>query len=59
MPDQRLISEADMNYQLEHIAIYTKDIAESIQFYETFFAGHANRSLTRHRRLEVDHRFHH
>jgi len=30
-----------MNYQLEHVAIYTKDIAESIQFYEKFFGGHA------------------
>lgn len=29
-----------MNYQLEHIAIYTKDIAESIQFYGKFFGGH-------------------
>ncbi len=30
-----------MNYQLEHIAIYTKDITASIQFYEKFFGGHA------------------
>jgi catechol 2,3-dioxygenase-like lactoylglutathione lyase family enzyme len=30
-----------MNYQLEHVAIYTKDIAESIKFYQTFFGGHA------------------
>ncbi|HEY1236434.1 MAG TPA: VOC family protein [Candidatus Binatia bacterium] len=30
-----------MNYQLEHIAIYTQDIASSIQFYEKFFGGHA------------------
>lgn len=30
-----------MNYQLEHVAIYTKDIAESIRFYERFFGGHA------------------
>lgn len=30
-----------MNYQLEHIAICTKDIASSIQFYEKFFGGHA------------------
>ena len=30
-----------MNYQLEHVAIYTKDIAASIKFYEEFFAGHA------------------
>jgi len=29
-----------MNYQLEHVAIYTKDIAASIQFYEKFFGGH-------------------
>ncbi len=28
-----------MNCQLEHIAIYTKDIAASIKYYETFFAG--------------------
>ena len=30
-----------MNYTLEHVAIYCKDIAESIKFYEKFFAGHA------------------
>ena len=30
-----------MNYQLEHVAIYTKDIAESIKYYEKFFGGHA------------------
>ena len=30
-----------MNYQLEHVAIYTKDITASIQFYEKFFSGHA------------------
>src|SRR5438093_13346521 len=30
-----------MNYQLEHVAIYTQDIAESIKFYEKFFSGHA------------------
>lgn len=30
-----------MNYQLEHIAIYTKDIDASIKYYETFFGGHA------------------
>ena len=30
-----------MNYQLEHVAIYTKDIGESIKFYEKFFAGYA------------------
>lgn len=29
-----------MNYKLEHIAIYTMDIAESIKFYEKFFGGH-------------------
>jgi len=29
-----------MNYQLEHVAIYTKDIAASIKFYEKFFGGH-------------------
>ncbi|HKY08114.1 MAG TPA: VOC family protein [Candidatus Binatia bacterium] len=29
-----------MNFQLEHVAIYTKDIAESIKFYEKFFGGH-------------------
>ena len=29
-----------MKYQLEHIAIYTKDISESIKFYEKFFGGH-------------------
>jgi catechol 2,3-dioxygenase-like lactoylglutathione lyase family enzyme len=29
-----------MNYQLEHVAIYTKDITASIQFYEKFFGGH-------------------
>ena len=30
-----------MNYQLEHVAIYTKDIAASVNFYEKFFGGHA------------------
>jgi catechol 2,3-dioxygenase-like lactoylglutathione lyase family enzyme len=30
-----------MNYQLEHVAIYTNDIAASIKFYEKFFGGHA------------------
>ena len=30
-----------MNYQLEHIAIYTKDIDASIKYYEKFFGGHA------------------
>ena len=29
-----------MNYQLEHVAIYCKDIAESVKFYEKFFGGH-------------------
>jgi catechol 2,3-dioxygenase-like lactoylglutathione lyase family enzyme len=29
-----------MNFQLEHVAIYTKDIVESIKFYEKFFGGH-------------------
>jgi catechol 2,3-dioxygenase-like lactoylglutathione lyase family enzyme len=32
--------EVTVNYQLEHVAIYTKDIAESIKFYEKFFGGH-------------------
>ena len=30
-----------MNYQLEHIAIYTKDIAASVKYYEKFFGGQA------------------
>jgi len=30
-----------MKFQLEHVAIYTRDIAESIKFYEKFFGGHA------------------
>lgn len=30
-----------MNYQLEHVAIYTKDIAASIKYYEKFFGGQA------------------
>jgi catechol 2,3-dioxygenase-like lactoylglutathione lyase family enzyme len=30
-----------MNYQLEHVAIYTKDVDASIKFYEKFFGGHA------------------
>lgn len=30
-----------MNYQLEHVAIYCKDIAESVKFYENFFGGQA------------------
>ncbi len=30
-----------MNYQLEHVAIYTKDVGASIKFYEKFFGGHA------------------
>jgi catechol 2,3-dioxygenase-like lactoylglutathione lyase family enzyme len=29
-----------MNYQLEHVAIYCKDINESIQFYQKYFNGH-------------------
>ena len=29
-----------MNYQLEHVAIYCKDLNESIKFYEKYFAGH-------------------
>jgi catechol 2,3-dioxygenase-like lactoylglutathione lyase family enzyme len=28
-----------MNFQLEHVAIYCKDIGASIKFYETFFGG--------------------
>jgi predicted enzyme related to lactoylglutathione lyase len=32
--------EVSMKYQLEHVAIYTKDISESIKFYEKFFGGH-------------------
>ena len=28
-----------MKYQLEHVAIYCKDIHESIRFYEKFFGG--------------------
>jgi catechol 2,3-dioxygenase-like lactoylglutathione lyase family enzyme len=28
-----------MKYQLEHVAIYCKDINESIRFYETFLDG--------------------
>jgi len=28
-----------MNYQLEHVAIYCKNIGESIKFYEKFFGG--------------------
>lgn len=28
-----------MGYQLEHVAIYCKDIHASIKFYEKFFAG--------------------
>jgi predicted enzyme related to lactoylglutathione lyase len=28
-----------MRYRLEHVAIYCKDIHESIKFYETFFGG--------------------
>jgi catechol 2,3-dioxygenase-like lactoylglutathione lyase family enzyme len=30
-----------MNYQLEHVAIYTKDVEGSIRFYEKFFGGQA------------------
>jgi catechol 2,3-dioxygenase-like lactoylglutathione lyase family enzyme len=30
-----------MNYQLEHVAIYTKDVQGSIRFYEKFFGGQA------------------
>lgn len=30
-----------MNYQLEHVAIYTKDIGASVSFYEKFLGGHA------------------
>lgn len=30
-----------MNFQLEHVAIYTKDISASVKFYEKFFAGQA------------------
>jgi catechol 2,3-dioxygenase-like lactoylglutathione lyase family enzyme len=28
-----------MNYRLEHVAIYCRDIKESIKFYERFFGG--------------------
>jgi len=28
-----------MSYQLEHVAIYCKDIVESIEFYKNVFAG--------------------
>jgi catechol 2,3-dioxygenase-like lactoylglutathione lyase family enzyme len=28
-----------MNYQLEHVAIYTKDVDASIKFYQKFFGG--------------------
>ena len=28
-----------MNYQLEHVAIYCKDLNESIKFYEKYFNG--------------------
>ncbi len=28
-----------MNYQLEHVAIYCKDLAASIEFYEKYFAA--------------------
>ena len=30
-----------MNFQIEHVAIYTKDIGASVKFYEKFFAGQA------------------
>jgi len=30
-----------MNFQLEHVAIYTKDIDASVKFYEKFFGGEA------------------
>jgi catechol 2,3-dioxygenase-like lactoylglutathione lyase family enzyme len=30
-----------MNFQLEHVAIYTKDIDASVKFYEKFFGGQA------------------
>jgi predicted enzyme related to lactoylglutathione lyase len=30
-----------MDFQLEHVAIYTKDIGQSIKFYEKFFGGQA------------------
>lgn len=30
-----------MALQLEHVAIYCKDIAASVQFYDKFFGGHA------------------
>jgi catechol 2,3-dioxygenase-like lactoylglutathione lyase family enzyme len=30
-----------MSLQLEHVAIYCKDINESVRFYEKFFGGHA------------------
>jgi catechol 2,3-dioxygenase-like lactoylglutathione lyase family enzyme len=30
-----------MSFQLEHVAIKCKDIAESIRFYEKFFGAHA------------------
>src|SRR5262245_32089011 len=29
-----------MNFQIEHVAIYTKDLEASIRFYEKFFGGH-------------------
>ena len=28
-----------MNYRLEHVAIYCRDLTESIKFYERFFGG--------------------
>ena len=30
-----------MSFQLEHVAIYCKDIQEAIRYYEKFFGGHA------------------
>jgi catechol 2,3-dioxygenase-like lactoylglutathione lyase family enzyme len=30
-----------MSLQLEHVAIYCRDIHDSVQFYEKFFGGHA------------------
>jgi catechol 2,3-dioxygenase-like lactoylglutathione lyase family enzyme len=29
-----------VNYQLEHVAIYCKNLNESIKFYEKYFGGH-------------------
>ena len=30
-----------MKFQLEHVAIYCKDIAEAVRYYEKFFGGQA------------------